>query len=174
MGNYPQTIQVDATGGFVYVGLRCAYWASSCGSSSLYGFSIDVEDGRLEALPGSPWGTPFPDVMSMTLDARGQYIYIVDGGWSNIASATGTSGFAVNSLTGNLVPMTHSFPFQPAVLAFLEPDPTGLFLYGGNLSANQIEVYGIDTASGALTVKQTLPFTAGGSPWSIAFTWKWE
>lgn len=167
MGNYPKSIQIDPSGKYLYVALRCASWAPTCGSNTLYGFSIDTQDGGLTALSGSPWVAPISDIVSMIIGAHGQFLYINDGGGSNIATAKGTYGFVINPLDGTLSALP-AFPFQPSVIAFLNSDPTGYFVYGGNLNASQIETYTIDPSTGALAQTQALSFAVGGAPWAVA------
>jgi 6-phosphogluconolactonase (cycloisomerase 2 family) len=166
MGNYPEKLSTDPSGKYLYVPVRCAYWAQICPNNALFGFAIDAGDGHLTALQGSPWQTAIEDAMSIALDARGRFLYIVDGGGANVSQAKGTYGFTIDPLTGELTPFAGS-PFLPGVITFLNPDPTGNFIYGGDISANSIQVYGIDSTTGALTLNQTLPFKAGGPVWSI-------
>jgi hypothetical protein len=66
----------------------------------------------------------------MIIGARGRFLYINDGGGSNIATAKGTYGFVINQLDGTLSGLP-AFPFHPSVIAFLNSDPTGYFVYGG-------------------------------------------
>jgi 6-phosphogluconolactonase (cycloisomerase 2 family) len=170
LGSCPQVLQIDPTGKFLYMPLRCPYWSTGCATNALHGLSIDAEDGHLLEMGSSPWQTPFTDLVSLAMDAGGRFLFIVDGGGANVQTAKGTHGFAVDPMTGQPTLLTNGFPFQPAAITFLNADPTGAFLYGGNISADQIETYAIHPATGALMKKQALKFTPGGAPWSIAVT----
>lgn len=170
LGSYPQALQIDPTGKFLYMPLRCANWSTNCATNALHGFVIDPDDGHLTALQGSPWETPFTDLVSIAMDAGGRFLYIVDGGGANVQTSKGTHAFSVDPMTGQPTRLTTGFPFQPAAVTFLSAAPIGGLLYGGNISANLIETYAVDASTGALTNKQAFKFSVGGAPWSVAFT----
>lgn len=78
------------------------------------------------------------------------------------------SAFAIDSVTGNLIPA----PLSP-IPAGTNPnsvtiDPSGNFVYVANLNSNDISGYTIDPVTGDLAPVPLSPFAAGTTPYTVA------
>jgi 6-phosphogluconolactonase len=84
------------------------------------------------------------------------FLYVAEGN-------VGIGGYAVNSVNGNLTPVPGS-PFMSGPEFSIVVHPSGKFL--ASVSGSAISTYTIDSATGTLTLVQTV---SGGSPISAVF-----
>jgi 6-phosphogluconolactonase (cycloisomerase 2 family) len=113
------------------------------------GFSIDAATGALSKIPGSPWSAAFA-IRSPVMDAAGQRLHLANG--------TAVDCFAVDANTATLSEIGVSATNGKSSIALALDGPDN-FLYVLDNLANQIEVFSINTSSGALTLISGSPFT---------------
>ncbi len=150
-GAQPLSVTVDPSGQFAYV---------SCNDSTLYAYSIQRSTGVLTALAGNPHATPgASNGRSVAMDPLGKFVYV--------ANASGSlSAYTVNPVSGYLSNVAGSpflagtFPISVAV------EPTGRFVYVANLNSNNVSVFAINAATGALTSLGAV--AAGTGPASLS------
>jgi 6-phosphogluconolactonase len=133
-GSQPGRAASDAGGFRLYV--------ADTGSNELSAYFINRSNGSLQPVPGSPVAVDgYPS--GVAVHPSGDYVYVT-------ASSNDVTAFAVQQ-DGSLVSVPGSpFPTQSNPVA-LVIDPTGRFLYVTDLTADWVDAYAIDTATGALT-----------------------
>ncbi len=151
-GAHPQSVTVDPTGKFVYVGNGDVNTVSA--------FSINAGNGALTAVPGSPFTVAGP--VSVTVDPTGKFLYV-----ANELLPTGTvSAFTINPGSGALTAVAGS-PFAAGTQAdSVTVDLTGKFVYVANLGSNTVSAFMINAGTGALTAVGS-PVAAGTEPSSV-------
>jgi 6-phosphogluconolactonase (cycloisomerase 2 family) len=152
----PGPIIVDPQNGFAYV--ANGSFATPPGENTISVFSIDPGNGRLTAIPGSPFATGETSSGNLVIDPRGKFLY-TDSASGNILI------FQINPTTGGLTPIAGP-PGTGASLNLIAVDPSGAFVYvTGPLG--QLFGFKIDSSTGALTAVPNSPFLAGGSGMTI-------
>jgi 6-phosphogluconolactonase (cycloisomerase 2 family) len=139
---YTDTAEVTVTPRFAYV--------INSGGNSVSPFTINSSNGGLTAI-GSPVTTGTnPSAIAADLGGRFAYATV------NLS----VYAYGINAGTGALSQISGS-PFAIDVGSFgaesLSVDPSGRFLYVADTASNTLSAFGIDNASGALTL-------LGGSP----------
>ncbi len=149
------TLAQSASTQFVY--------AAGEGSPNISAFQLNTTTGALTAVPGSPFnGRSNPHALAV--DPAGKFLFVANQSANNI------SVFAINQTSGALTEVPNS-PFasgsgsSPNVLTV---DATGKFLFVANSvstlnsSAGELDVYQINSTTGALTPSphSLLPATA--------------
>lgn len=164
------SVTVDPSGKFVYV----------TNPNSISAYTIDTTSGVLSAVPGSPFAAVAP--YSITIDPSGTFAYAVN------PTAKNVSVYTINPSTGALAPVTTGGAGSCGVI----PDPGNCFASGnvafsfaidssGSFAymtsarnpsigalVNGVLAFSIDRTSGALTAVSRSPFSAGGTPYSVA------
>jgi 6-phosphogluconolactonase (cycloisomerase 2 family) len=152
----PGPIIVDPQNRFAYV--ANSSFATPPGENTISVFSIDPGNGRLTAIPGSPFATGEASLGNLVIDPRGKFLYT--------ESASGhVLIFQINPTTGALTPIAGP-PGTGASLNLIAVDPSGAFVYATG-SLGQLFGFKIDSSSGALTAVPNSPFLAEGSGMSI-------
>jgi|CZKD01.1.fsa_nt_gi 6-phosphogluconolactonase len=152
VGSEPISVAVDNGAHYVYV----------CNNidNTISGFSLSPS-GSLTSLPGFPISTaPYTDVLTLTIDPRGKFLYIV-AGTSNAVVA-----YAIDAGTGSLT-LVGSFPtgtFPNSVSV----DPTGRYLLVSNALSSNVYAYSIDGALGTLTQTAVSSSSGLGNPYAVA------
>ena len=156
----PGALALDPSGRFLYYG--------SFISAGLIGaLAVNSTTGALSVVAGSPF--PADQVPSSVLvHPSGQFVYTEDVKAGSTPASGFTlvsiSGFAVDSSTGALAPLSGS-PFLVPVnadFAGFAMHPSGKFLYASTgIAANGILAWSVDAATGSLTVLPGSPFEAG-------------
>jgi 6-phosphogluconolactonase len=147
----PNGLVVDPAGTHLY--------ASESQPNEMSGFSIDATTGALSTIPGSPFGASFV-IRSPVMDAAGKRLHVANG--------TNVDCFEVDANTATLSEIGTSATNGQSSIALALDGPDN-FLYVLDNLANQIEVFSIDTSSGALTLINGSPFAlfAGASKQSL-------
>ncbi len=142
---------------------RFAYFANynNGGVGGVSAFSLDPLDGRLVALPGSPF-LAGNGPAAIAMDPTGQFVYVANSFGNSV------SAYTISATTGALTRLdadpgtvglqdfvAGSFPNSVAV------DPSGRFVYVANSGDGTVSVYTITTATGALTRVDADAVTAG-------------
>ena len=136
----PQSLVVSASSGLLYV----------AAGPVISGFSIGA-NGALTSTAGGFTGGTGVNVVQMTIDSKGQFLYAADSGGNAVLS------FSIDA-NGALTPVAGSpFPAgtQPVSLALDRHDQ---FLYTANEASGDISAYSI--SSGALTQVTGSPFSS--------------
>jgi 6-phosphogluconolactonase (cycloisomerase 2 family) len=130
-------------------------------------FSIGGSGALTQDVPGSPFATDVGPV-SIVSDPSGSVLYTSNDGMATATEATpgSISVFTIDSSTGTLTPALGN-PLPIAVHGQISIDPTGKFLVAPE--ANGLSIYGINSATGMLSVMAGSPFTAGTGPDSVGF-----
>jgi 6-phosphogluconolactonase (cycloisomerase 2 family) len=136
----PTGLVVDPTGTHLYV--------SESQPNEMSGFSIDGASGALSTIPSSPFAASFP-IRSPVIDAAGKRLHLSNG--------TAVDCFEVDANTAALSEIGVS-PTNGRSSIALSLDGPDNFLYVLDNVANQIEVFSIDTVSGALILIAGSPF----------------
>jgi hypothetical protein len=119
------------------------------------GFSIDATTGALTTIAGSPFRASYA-IRSPVMDSGGQRLHISNG------SAVDCYLVDKSNATLSEIGVSETNGRSSIALALDGPDN---FLYVLDNLANQIEVFSIDSGTGALTLISGSPFTlfAGAS-----------
>jgi 6-phosphogluconolactonase (cycloisomerase 2 family) len=144
------------------------------GSNTVSAYSIDNATGALAQLSGSPFAAGTTPI-ALTIHPTGKYAYAAN------AASNSISAYTIDTATGALAAIAGSpylvTPYAGPVVGSITPiaiDPSGQLaivansnatLAGSGASVNQpdnLDVYGIDASSGALTPVIGSPFTTGG------------
>lgn len=156
-GPNPNGLAIDQTGTHLY--------AANSGSNSISIFTISppgLPPGSLAEVSGSPINAGYQVPFAMTLDPKGQFLYVANQGSNNVAA------FSINSTTGLpdiLTTSTTTGAFgtegNPSFLVF---DPSGKYLYVGN-QGSSAGIQAFSVSSGNLTALST--YAVGNTPKSI-------
>jgi YVTN family beta-propeller protein len=151
-GRGATSIAIDATGTFAYVANAVAATISE--------YSIDASTGALSAISTSPLAAPASPT-SLTADSASGHLYVTD-----TSSTDGVAAFAIDATSGVLAlsgtTQTGTDPVDVAI------DPSNRFVYIVCNGTNDVYVYSIAAASGALTPAAPAFISAGAGPTSIA------
>jgi 6-phosphogluconolactonase (cycloisomerase 2 family) len=151
---------------------RFAY-TTNLSSSNVSAFRIDAGSGALSAA-GSPILTGGTSPFPIAANPAGTFLYVGNEATSDISAfridaATGALS-GMNATTG--VPSTVAVPIPAGGTNpdGLTVDPSGRFLYTGNVNAapNSVSTFTIDATSGALTMVGSPVTSVGSQPFSPA------
>src|SRR5207237_3968497 len=136
------------TGVAIHPSGKFAYVASGNGIDRILIFKVDPATGALCCATAAP-PVPLPrNLQSVALDADGKFLYAVSGSPSNGAPSAVTA-FQVDEKTGKLSQVAASYAVPAGALA-AAVDPSGKFLYVAAHDGNQVSVFQINPATGAL------------------------
>lgn len=168
-GSAPVSVTIDPSGRFLYVADQ-----TFSASNNVSAFAISSTSGALTPISGSPFTAgAFP--LWVTVEPSGKFLYVLNIGSGGSSGPGNVSAFVIDGVSGALSPVPGS-PFPVGTqLHSMTVDPSGKFLYvaGGTsfllpCCVNDVTMYTIDPASGALTGLRT--FRTRGNAASIAFT----
>ncbi len=120
------------------------------GISSIDAWTIDLSNGNLTAVPGSPFQLgPFSLAFGLAANSHSQVLYVADSGTID--------ALKVNA-TGALSPIAGS-PFPAGSNLFIAIDPQDRFLFAAdNTTPGNVLAFTIDSSTGALTPVPGSPF----------------
>jgi 6-phosphogluconolactonase len=132
-------------------------------SSSIWVFNLDLGNGNLAPVAGSPFLVGFPNIPNqpgaIAIDPGGQFAYVVTyrGSADGVDNAGGLWGFKVDSGIGSLRPLA-AMPYRTGdtpTNAIVEP--SGKYIYVSNRQNDSVSAFKID-AGGTLTPVPGSPF----------------
>jgi 6-phosphogluconolactonase len=154
-GTSPYAIAASPNGLYVYVVNQI--------SDNISAYAVNATNGALTEIPGSPFAAG-TDPEALTFDWSGTYLYVANNGSDNL------SAYVVNASTGALTPQstaTYTTGSGPSAVSVANLN-SGQFVYvANNGGSNNISVFAIAAATGALTPVAGSPFAAGGNPHSL-------
>jgi 6-phosphogluconolactonase len=156
----PSSLAIDPAGNFLFV--------TNSGSNNVSVFAIDSGSGALSEVAGSPVAVGFNPV-NLTLAPSGKFLYVANSAGNTISGFAVDSSGGLTQVPGSPYILTMSSTGQSAGPNWIAIDPAGKFLYVANLLSSNISGFVIDANSGALTLINGAPFTAGTSPSSLVF-----
>ncbi|MDP1833109.1 MAG: beta-propeller fold lactonase family protein [Geothrix sp.] len=142
---------------------RFAYFANynNGGAGGVSAFRLDPLDGRLVALPGSPF-LAGNGPAAIAMDPAGQFLYVANSFGNSVSaytiSATTGALTRLDADPGTVGPqdfVAGAFPYSVAL------DPSGRFVYVANSGDGTVSAYTITAATGALTRVDADAATAG-------------
>jgi len=171
-GLYTESVTVDPSGKFVYAtnsGNVFDYSSEADGNLAMY--TIDTTTGALTStgpitgeINGNCPGLCFP--AWVVADPSGKFAYVAVSG-NDSASTGSVITYAINATNGALASTgttgTIATGINPVSVAV---DPAGKFVYVANSGSNDVSMYTINTATGALTSAGTV--ATGKVPSSVA------
>jgi len=159
-GTSPASVAVDPSSRFLY--------AANQGSANVSAYSI-AASGVLTAISGSPFALPLGSEsgpVSIAVDPEGVFLYIADGGSSDIANFTVAAGTGSLSNGNTTIAYLGTIPSSPAAVTV---DPTGNFVYVADSGAGEVSAYSIEDAiGGTLSPVAGSPVMAGSKPSAVA------
>jgi 6-phosphogluconolactonase (cycloisomerase 2 family) len=147
-------------------------------SGSISAFSIDANTGALTPIAGSPYltgvtGAAIPGG-NFTMDPSGRFLYASTAGLGGGASGV-ISAFAIDSNSGVLTSIgSGNLTVTPGPF-WISVDPSGNFVYQSSVQADELRMYKINQATGALTPQPQGTIRSGYVPlypsaWTSAAT----
>jgi 6-phosphogluconolactonase (cycloisomerase 2 family) len=152
-GGIPYNITLDPQGRFAFV----SNWAAA----SVSVFRIDPDSGQLVAVEGSPFFTGF-NPYAVGVHASGRFLYVGLYSGEIAVHAIGADSGRLTQVPGS--PFTTG-AVGPVALIF---NAVGDQLYVPHYETNDVVLLDIDTASGALKVREALKTRTG--PWGLALS----
>jgi 6-phosphogluconolactonase (cycloisomerase 2 family) len=157
----PTEIVVSPSGRHVYVASNGMSWGAE-----LYAFAIDPTSGSISELPGSPFHLGRSS-RSLAITPGGSFLYVTDP-FSNELGTTTIHTFAVEATSGALAELQGS-PLRVGHNAWaIRVSSSGRFLFASNFGpdadTDNVLVFAIDAATGALTQVPRSPFPTGDNP----------
>lgn len=151
----PDTIFVNPAGTLAFVG--------TLGTEAISTYAIDPTTGLLSpvsvldvATNGGPfWFGSTPD---------GKYLYVAHEGWFSVGAYRLSSAGAVTPVAG--MPAT-GYPAGRTPLS-IALDPVGKFVFAPDVDDDQVTVFSINPATGALSPVLGSPFPTSPSPFAVA------
>jgi 6-phosphogluconolactonase (cycloisomerase 2 family) len=141
---------IDPSGNFLYV----------ASFAQIYAYQINLTDGSLTAIAGSPFSSPASDQAFLTpvFDSTAKYLLAP-------LSVGGVEAFALESSTGALLQVPGSpFPTSAGTSPMsIAADPAGSFIYVCNYDG-PLDGFEVDKNSGALTAVAGSPFSTPARP----------
>lgn len=168
----PGALAFAPSGKFLYYGSSTVGLGAGSVVQGIGALAVNSATGALSSVTGSPF--PADQVpISVLMHPFGQFVYtenaVLSSGLPLVLGSI--SGFAVDSSTGALAPVSGS-PFSTPANANVEGfamHPSGKFLYAATgPAANGILGWSVDGTSGGLTVLPGSPFQAGIASLDIA------
>ncbi len=149
VGTNPTSVAIDPGGKFLYVG--------NLNSNNVSAFTVNSATGALTAVSGSPFGLPGAGVW-IGIAPVANHLYV---------TGTGVSGFSLDPGTGVLTPIAGSPFFDPVGgnPTGIGIDPAGKYAYVANNITDNISVFAINSATGALTVSTPYATGTGTGPY---------
>jgi 6-phosphogluconolactonase len=153
-------------------------YVPSTASGTVSAFAINADTGALTPVPGSPFPTAVPQLVTITADPADKFLFLAGGSPTTPASGT-LAAYSVDSSSGILASTgtTLSYSGQPIRIAF-HPSQRLLYLHTRADTVFQIYGYQYDSASGALASVNGLPigprsfnpaaFNASGTHYYVA------
>jgi YVTN family beta-propeller protein len=150
-GKWPNSVAVHSSGNFVYVANCGDGFTSASGGVSMY--TINSTTGALTSLGSADAGTEICP-WSAAVHPSGGFVYVIDAGDID-GFGSGVSLYTVDATTGKLarVGLAAAGGACPASIAL---DPSGKFAYVADECSNDILMYAINPATGALTLIGTI------------------
>jgi len=145
-GSNPRAVVVTPSQSFLYV---------AEGNVGIAGYAINIVDGRLSPVSGSPFLTG-PE-FSISVHPSGKFLFAVTG--------SGIVVYAIDPGTGALTSVQTLSGESPVSAAV---DPKGRFLFTANVNSNSVSAFAINQNTGTLTPVSGSPFPAGPNPQSLA------
>ena len=140
-GNSPCAIAVSPNGLYAYVTNQMGGTVSS--------YSIDSANGVVSLIPlSSPSSN---NASGIAMDRLGRFIWVTNYGW-NTLSAFSIGANGVLAAVGSPLATTISLPYA------ITAHPTLDVVYVAHQSNSAVTVYGVNPATGALTLQQTLNY----------------
>jgi DNA-binding beta-propeller fold protein YncE len=157
-GSLPFSIVVDPTGKYAYVANR--------GSNNVSAYTISAIDGTLTEVTNSPFATG-GGPRAIAMDAAGKYVYVANENDSTVSAFTIDATNNKGALSPVLSKPTVSTGGGPRSIVV---DPSGKFVYVGNVQTDNVSGFTINAATGELTEIPNSPFAAGDGPFGITTT----
>lgn len=155
VGKKPAGVTVTPSGAFLYV--------ANSGGGNVSAFSVNLSNGSLTAVTGSPFAAKTGPTTAAT-DPAGKFLFVANKTSGDI------SAYTINGGTGALTVVSGS-PFTAGTSPVaLQVDPSGKFLYVANSGSGNISAFTINSSNGALTNVSGSPFTAGTTPEGLSVT----
>ena len=155
-GPNPDGLAVNPAGTYLY-----ASNYSSLGSISIFKIGTAASPGALQEVPGSPLSTGYIAPLALTLDPKGQYLYVANQGSNNVAAYSLSTTGLPNILTTSTTTGAFATEGSPSFLVF---DPSGKYLYVGN-QGSSAGIQAFSVSAGNLTALST--YSVGNTPYSI-------
>jgi len=149
-GSNPRAVVVTPSQTFLYV---------AEGSVGIAGYAININNGSLSPVPGSPFQTG-PE-FSVVMYPSGKFLVAVTG--------SGLAVLAIDPATGALTSIQSLSGDSPISAAI---DPKGRFLFTANVNSNSVSAFTINQSTGMITPVSGSPFPAGPNPQSVAIQQK--
>jgi 6-phosphogluconolactonase (cycloisomerase 2 family) len=155
-GTTPTSVEVSPNGKFAYV--------TNANGGSVSGYTIDQTTGALTPMPGSPFAAGNLPT-KIAISPQSNFAYVVNQNDSLVQA------FAIDPVTGALSPLAvPSYPMAGQGYG-IAMHPSGNFLFAIGYQA-RVNVYRIDTSTGALTDLNPGGYTSANGSWgwqSMAF-----
>jgi 6-phosphogluconolactonase len=121
-------------------------YVANADSGQVFGYLLNVTDGNLTPLEGSPFGD-YAGLSSIAADPAGRFLYATS---QYASSSKNVNGFRIDRPSGRLTPIPGS-PFGAgAVASAIAIDPSGRFAYVANFQGNSVSGFKIDQSTGEL------------------------
>jgi len=156
IGHTPTDIKVHPAGHYVYVTAQ---------SNWMFAFHVR-SNGSLAAVAGSPFAT-VNKPQALEIDPQGKYLYVSSYPASSTPATSKVEAFTISSTDGALTPIAGSPYVEPNSQSCsngawdMAIHPSGNFLILPNMCEGLV-VYGIDRATGSLTLIKGSPFAPPG------------
>ncbi|MBL1275013.1 MAG: beta-propeller fold lactonase family protein [Ectothiorhodospiraceae bacterium] len=139
-------VLLDPSGRFVLVPSKTV--------SHISVFKLNMENGALTEVPGSPFKAEAVSPFTLAFHPSGRYLYAA-------ARFSGVGAYSFDPESGALAPLKGS-PYKAGERTRgVTVHPSGKFLYATNGYSNNVSAYGIDSATGQLKPLNDSPFAVG-------------
>jgi 6-phosphogluconolactonase (cycloisomerase 2 family) len=146
----------ERSGGMTFDGDARHLYVFNPTTDTIHVYSLNASSGRPQPIAGSPFATGGADLEFLALHPSGRFIYAVPP-----ASLRREEGITVFSLRGGATPTrVAGSPFSSGADASVgQVDPTGRYLYCAEprMSGTLLNKYVVDTTTGALTSRSSIP-----------------
>ena len=161
-------VAVHPSGRFAYVTRGCYLATNNLGEGvSIY--SVDTSTGALTFIGTVGTGAPGPSACSIyvgiTIDASGKFAYVAEDGCGLDIYPGYISAYSIDPGTGELTPVGQAIGAGYCSRS-VSVDSLSKFAYVPNSQEDDVSIYAIGSANGALTFLQTAP--TGTAPASSA------
>lgn len=142
-GSAPASLAITPNGQFAYV--------VNGGDNTISAYSISTTTGALTPIAGSPFtaSSATSKQSVITIHPSGQFAYISNGSLADGVGPYSIDVYAINQTSGTLTALPgESLSAGSTVLSF---EPTGKFAYSISIDDGDIEMYAVNTDTGALS-----------------------
>jgi len=137
------------------------------GTSTFTTFTRDVNTGILTQLSSVPLGDPASEI---ALTPSGQFLYFSTYHATSLPASAQAFGYSIDPVSGAATPIPGTPFSMSGASGTFSMHPSGTLLFMSNTNGNSIDVYSLDSSTGALTALSSKSLSTCANPSTLTFS----